>query len=135
MRIHSIGLLLSIFLATACGGDDDGGGAHPDASAGEPDASPGAPDAAPADASLALEYDQNGCLTFASASRLCGFDSDGTVCDQRLLCSEGDELSQCKINCEMGTTVTCYKMADVECLQNAVAAHDCAALEACHWIL
>jgi hypothetical protein len=123
-----LSLLIALLLATtvACG-DDDGGGPAPDAAVSV-DASGGGADA------TSFEYDQNGCLTFTSASQICGFNSDNSVCAFSHSCSAGDE-DQCKINCEMGTTVKCYKMADVTCLQHAVAAHDCAALAACAWIL
>ncbi len=135
MRIRSLALLWSgILLITmpACG-DDGGSGGGADAAL---DSGGGTPDSGGghgADAAM-YEYDQNGCLTFASAGKICGFASDDSVCTQNMTCSGGN-ADQCKINCEMGTTVKCYKMADVDCLQHAVAAHDCAALAACMWIL
>ena len=123
MKSHFLGFLM--VLMVACGGDDSGGAVD----AAPPDASANAsPDAA------SYEFDQNGCLTFGSASDLCGFGSDDSACALQLSCHGGDD-GQCKINCEMGTTVKCYKQADVDCLAHAVAAHDCAALDACAWIL
>ena len=131
MRIALSAVLLALLLTTACG--DDGGG-NPDAAlAADGSTTPDATTSG-ADAAGSFEFDENGCLTYASASKLCGFDSDDSVCAQKLSCEGGDD-GQCKINCEMGTTVNCYKLADVECLLSAVAAHDCAALAACHWIL
>jgi hypothetical protein len=126
-------VLLSLFLVLVAGcGDDDGSGAD---AASVDGAMPVADAATGADART-YEYDQNGCLTFASAGEVCGFASDDTVCALSITCpAGGGDDSQCKINCEMGTTVTCYKMADVDCLLAATAAHDCTALAACGWIL
>jgi hypothetical protein len=134
MRIHLIGLLCALWLAsTAAACTRDGSSAGADASI---DGGSVMPDASPmhgADAPT-YEYDQHGCLTFASASRVCGVNSDDSVCALRVSCQGGDD-GQCKIDCEMGSTVSCYKMADVQCLLNAVAAHDCAMLAACGWII
>jgi hypothetical protein len=127
-----VAMLVLYAFAPACGDDDDGAPAGADAAlvdGGAPDAPPSTmPDAS-------YTYDQNGCLTFASASDVCGFASDGTVCTLARTCGQDPDDGQCKINCEMGTTVSCYKMADVDCLLAATAASDCAALAACGWIL
>jgi len=72
-----------------------------------------------------------GCLTFASASELCGFQSDGGICGFSVGCSNSTNMGQCQIDCEMGTTVKCYSAKDVDCLRQAAAARSCTALTAC----
>lgn len=79
-------------------------------------------------------FDQNGCLTFEGASQICGFNSDEAVCNFALSCELSSSLSQCKINCEMGTAVRCYTQADVLCIAQAFQAESCSALSACEWI-
>jgi hypothetical protein len=40
------------------------------------------------------------------------------------------------INCSMGAGyMNCYGPSKVTCLQNAMAAQDCAALKGCGWVL
>ncbi len=91
-------------------------------------------DAAPArDADVPLN--DAGCLTYEGASKICGFMSDDAVCAFSLTCATSTDDGQCKINCEMGSTVKCYTAADVKCLEDAVAAKSCSALKACNWIL
>jgi hypothetical protein len=119
-----------IVFAVGCGG----GSSKPDAAGGGPDGgtidgAPGTPDAAMS----MFQYSDAGCLV--SAATLCGFSSDGKVCDLAKTCGIDSDTSQCKINCEMGATVSCYKPADVTCLQNAVSSASCTALMACMWIL
>jgi hypothetical protein len=81
-------------------------------------------------------FDGNGCLTFASASEICGFNSDGEICAFAVGCGASADEGQCKINCEMGTTVNCYHQEDIDCLHAAAQCDDdCAALPACGWIL
>lgn len=81
-----------------------------------------------------LEYDSNGCLTFAGASDFCGFDSGDRVCTFMVACGIASDLSQCKINCEMGTTVMCYGPDDVQCVIDAVSANACNDATTCGWI-
>jgi hypothetical protein len=81
-----------------------------------------------------VEY-ENGCLTFQGASTLCGFSSDDVICELAVRCGLSSDLSQCQINCEMGTTIECYAEADVACLAQAACAADCDAMEACGFIL
>ena len=76
-----------------------------------------------------------GCLTFDGASALCGFSSNGSICETSLTCGSSTDEGQCQINCEMGTTVNCYEAGDVQCLVDAACADDCNALAACGWIL
>jgi hypothetical protein len=78
---------------------------------------------------------EKGCLTFQGASALCGFSSDDTICELSVMCGLSTDLGQCRINCEMGTTIECYAEADVACLAQAACAADCDALEACGFIL
>jgi hypothetical protein len=81
-------------------------------------------------------FDNEGCLTFASASEICGFNSDGAICALSAGCGLSDDEGQCKINCEMGATVSCYTQADVDCLyQAAICDALCPDLSACGWIL
>jgi hypothetical protein len=91
-------------------------------------------DAAP-DTNVDVPLNDAGCLTFAGASKICGFMSDDKVCAFSVGCGTSTDDGQCKINCEMGTTVKCYSAADVKCLEDAVAAKSCAALTACNWVL
>ncbi|HVK70877.1 MAG TPA: hypothetical protein VM694_40760, partial [Polyangium sp.] len=82
-----------------------------------------------------IEYNEMGCLTYQGASAVCGFMSDGGACELGVSCMASTDEGQCKINCAMGTTIKCYKEADVKCLVDAVCAGDCDALKACGWIL
>lgn len=75
------------------------------------------------------------CLTFGGASDLCGFESDDSICEFSVGCGASTDLGQCQINCEMGTTVQCYALADADCIIAAMCADDCAALTACGFIL
>lgn len=79
-------------------------------------------------------FDQNGCLTFQGASQLCGFDSNEAICSLAVSCEISQDISQCKINCEMGTTVRCYTQKDVACVAQALQGESCSALAACEWI-
>lgn len=91
-------------------------------------------DAAP-DTNVDVPLNDAGCLTFAGASKICGFSSDDAICKLSVSCGSSTDDGQCKINCEMGTTVKCYMAPDVQCLENALAAKSCSALKACGWIL
>jgi hypothetical protein len=82
-----------------------------------------------------LEYDAKGCLTFGGASRLCGFSSDGSICEFALECGLSESTSQCGINCEMGTTVMCYTRESVACLRSAASTFNCSAASECGFIL
>jgi hypothetical protein len=82
-----------------------------------------------------IDYDARGCLTFMGASVLCGFESDDATCAMSVGCDLSSDDSQCKINCEMGTTVNCYTVEDVDCLVQATCAASCEALSACGFIL
>ncbi len=81
------------------------------------------------------QYSDAGCLAEPSASAICGFASNDSVCSFSVSCQNSTDDSTCKINCEMGTTVGCYTEANVKCLLDAVAAKSCTALKACNWIL
>lgn len=138
-------LLFAALLVVGCGDDSD-----PGSDAGPPglDAGPAA-DAGPAtDAGGALdageaadaggtdaggdtdagagttpEYDAEGCLTFESASFICGFRSDGAACGRLTSCGIGD-MSQCQIDCEMATTL-CLGRELVDACIAAFASEDC----------
>jgi hypothetical protein len=108
--------------------------ASSDASSGSTIDSATPMDAAP-DTNVDVPLNDAGCLTFAGASKICGFSSNDEICKLSVSCGSSTDDGQCKINCEMGTTVKCYKAADVKCLENALAAKSCTALKACGWIL
>jgi hypothetical protein len=82
-----------------------------------------------------LEYNAEGCLTFAGASALCGFESDGSICEFALECGLSESTSQCSINCEMGATVSCYTRETVACLRSAASTFNCGAASECGFIL
>lgn len=82
-----------------------------------------------------LPTNDAGCLTYAAAAEVCGFKSDESVCNFALGCGATTNLGQCKINCEMQSTVTCFAPADAACLLAAVSAKSCTALKACKWKL
>jgi hypothetical protein len=100
---------------------------------GKPQADAPSPDQGePTD--LGLTFGDGGCLTFDGASHVCGFKSDGAVCKLAVSCQLSSSESQCKINCEMGSTSgNCYQAADVACLRAAVNAGSCDDLKACNW--
>lgn len=141
-RTALMGCAVAVLAAAGCG-DDGGGGemtprdAGSDGGAVVEDA--GARDGGAPDGGTAplpeVEYDGDGCLTFAGASTLCGFSSDGSVCEASVACGTSGDLSQCAINCEMGTTIRCYEADDVACLWTAAQDEDCDAIEACDFIL
>jgi len=145
-----VSLAVAVALAGCGGGDRRGGIILPDGGGGEAGPRPdGAIDAGGGDTDAGfdagsttrdagLEFADGGgepCLTFTSASSICGFDSDDRVCAFSVSCGTSTDDGQCKINCEMGTTVRCYGPEDVGCLLSAVDAEDCTALSACGWIL
>ncbi len=109
--------------------------ASPDAS-GTIDASAGgdAADAQVVDAGPLLPVNDAGCLTYAAAETVCGFKSDGVICDFSFKCGAPSK-SQCQINCEMASTVSCLSNDDAQCLRAAVKVPSCAALAACKWKL
>ena len=116
----------------------DAGTAGPDAAtvdAGRADAAATGADAG--DPASAFEYSDGGCITYGGASKLCGFSSDGKICKASEACAHptNPNEGQCKINCEMGTTVKCNTRANVSCLLDAVKAGSCSAITACGWIL
>ncbi|WP_170229888.1 hypothetical protein [Polyangium fumosum] len=82
-----------------------------------------------------IEYNAEGCLTYQGAGAVCGSASDGDTCELSVSCMASTDVGQCNINCVMGTTIKCYKEADVKCLVDAVCAGDCDALKACGWVL
>jgi hypothetical protein len=90
-------------------------------------------EAKPVDFGLTLN--DGGCLTYASASKICGFNSDESICKFAVSCKISTDVGQCKINCEMGVTVSCMTMTNFTCMKNAVASADCAALNKCNWVL
>lgn len=75
------------------------------------------------------------CLTFEGASQLCGFQSDEAICTFSIGCGFSSDMSQCKINCEMGVTVNCNTETNVACVIDAMCAQDCTALAGCAFIL
>lgn len=84
------------------------------------------------DTSSDLEYDDAGCLTFTGASAFCGFDSDSTICEYAIDCRNDADLDQCKIDCEMSTTLGgCIDAASVDCVIQAVDAQSCPDLQTC----
>jgi len=127
-------LSLTLLVWAGCG--SSGGSAPSDAGATGGAGGHGAGmDASSTDSGSTVMLNDAGCLTFASASEVCGFASDGGVCAFSIGCGNSTNMGQCQINCEMGTTVMCYSAKDVECLRQAVAARSCTALAACNWIL
>jgi hypothetical protein len=77
-----------------------------------------------------------GCITFQGAGKLCGGASDRKIRNFSVSCGTSTSVGQCKINCEMYTTVQCFNASDAAaCLLNATSANDCAALKACKWKL
>ncbi|HJL19730.1 MAG TPA: hypothetical protein RMH99_28970 [Sandaracinaceae bacterium LLY-WYZ-13_1] len=133
---------------TADAGRADAGGETPDAGttspdAGAPDASgfdagapdAGAPDAGAPDAGApdaggapALEYDADGCLTWDSASARCGFESDASDCTLVASCGF-NEASQCRIDCEMATTL-CLEADFVDACLTALDSGECSRVSA-----
>jgi hypothetical protein len=55
------------------------------------------------------------------------------VCTFAVSCGLDMMLSQCQINCEMGSAVGCNTPATMSCVQGAVADRSCTALSACHF--
>jgi hypothetical protein len=142
--------LAGVVLACSSSTTSSGGGPGVDAAGGGPEQQPGddaasdgnvavldsaTPADAGADTSVDVPLNDAGCLTFAGASKICGFMSDDSVCAYSVTCGSSTDDGQCKINCEMGTTVKCYTAADVKCLEDAVKARSCTALKACNWVL
>lgn len=82
-----------------------------------------------------IDLGDGGCVTYDSASKLCGSMSDDSICKYSVTCGKSTSDGQCKINCEMAATVTCYSKADAQCLLDAVKSQSCTALKACKWIL
>lgn len=129
--------------AAGAGSGADAAGDGPDEQPGDDAATDGkvatvdsaTPADAAADTNVDVPLNDAGCLTFAGASKICGFSSDDSVCAYSVTCGSSSDDGQCKINCEMGTTVKCYTAADVKCLEDAVKARSCSALKACNWVL
>jgi hypothetical protein len=80
-------------------------------------------------------FDGKGCFDWEGAQGLCGFDSDGTVCELAVGCGFEPDLSQCSIDCEMFTTVACYDLPTIECVMAATCAEDCDALALCNYFM
>jgi hypothetical protein len=93
------------------------------------------PDATTRDAALNLPTNDAGCLTYAAAQKVCGFGSDGAICKFAAQCAATADKGQCKVNCEMQSTITCLSAADAQCLIDATETKSCAALSACKWKL
>jgi hypothetical protein len=97
------------------------------------------PDATATDAGsepeLDLPLNDAGCLAWAAAERVCGVESDETVCELAVSCGATKDVGTCKINCEMQTTVNCYSNADAKCLLDAAKSKSCAKLATCNWKL
>lgn len=92
-------------------------------------------DASAHDTGLTLPTNDAGCLTYAAAQQVCGFNSDGSVCKFAAQCGAATDVGQCKINCEMQSTITCFAAVDALCLLNALNAKACTAISACKWKL
>jgi hypothetical protein len=84
---------------------------------------------------LDLPTNDAGCLAFAAAQQVCGFESDETVCELAVSCGASKDVGTCKINCEMQTTINCYSNADAKCLLDAAKSKSCAKLATCNWKL
>ena len=82
-------------------------------------------------ASPTFEMDENGCLTFAGASALCGAASDDSVCGLAATCRPDGDESQCNIDCEMSPTVGCLDQAAIDCVLDATAKGACQDLAGC----
>lgn len=81
-------------------------------------------------------YDGLGCLTFDSASEICGFDSDEAICEFAVGCGfSTDTVGQCKINCEQGSSSFCNDMTKTTCVIDSFCTQDCAKLATCDFIL
>jgi hypothetical protein len=148
--------LASLFLVAsigACAGSEDPGPAgasvstqptSPDDAGAPDDDTSSSPPAAPTEDAKApddgdedpdVEVNADGCVTYAGAGALCGFKSDEAICAFAVSCGRTDDVGQCKINCEMASTIECYEAADAACLRAATKAGDCDALATCRWIL
>jgi hypothetical protein len=79
-------------------------------------------------------FNDAGCLTFGGAQTFCGTNSNDRICQMAVDCSLSTDLSQCQINCEMGTMIECYGFNDVACVQMALSANNCTQLAGCGWI-
>lgn len=75
------------------------------------------------------------CLDVPSANVFCGFGSDEEICEFSVSCGHSEDLGQCKINCEQGSSAFCNDMASVDCVVAAYCSEDCEALAACTFIL
>ena len=75
------------------------------------------------------------CLDVPSANAFCGFGSDEPFCTFSLGGAHSDDLAQCHINCEQGSSSFCNDMASVVCVVAAYCGDDCDALAACTFIL
>ena len=114
--------------STSTTGPENDEGSKKDASAPEPEDEGDDP-------TKDLPTNADGCLTFAAAQQVCGFSSDGAICAHAVGCDATTSKSDCGINCEMQSTVTCLKPADAKCLLDAAAAKSCSALAKCKWKL
>jgi hypothetical protein len=100
---------------------DDQGDGDGDIDAGTPDAGePGDDGDGDGTDPPTPEYNEMGCLTYASASELCGTASNGDVCAKAAAC--GQDQDQCSINCEMAAAVYCIESAQVEACLGALDA-------------
>jgi hypothetical protein len=128
---------IGLDIAHADGGRSDTDMNESDARIGDNENGPsdsGLPDGeVPNDAGF-VPFNDAGCLTVEGASQFCGFSSNEQVCNFSVSCETSSSLSQCKINCEMGTTVRCYMASDVVCIGNAVQNASCTDFNACNWI-
>lgn len=75
------------------------------------------------------------CLDGPSANTFCGFGSDEAICNFSVSCGISEDVGQCKINCEQGSSSFCNPPEAVACVVEAVCAEDCAALKGCNFIL
>ncbi len=138
MSLRTLLFLLSLCFLLACptGRDDDDAGDDDDSATEDDD------DVADDDDSVddcypdyVPSFDKDGCFDWDGASALCGFASDGTMCEFVVACGIVSDTGQCGIDCEMITTVGCFELDVVECMMAATCADDCDAMTACGYFL
>lgn len=126
--------LAPLLLALACIGavsscSDEPSSADASLATGS-DAQTGGPDAQPS--AFTPAYDDQGCLTFASANEMCAA-QDSLLCTSSVGCGHSDE-GQCSIDCTMAT-VLCLDSPKVTACIAAVESGTCTDIAACQgWL-
>jgi hypothetical protein len=113
-------ILVMSLVGFGCGDSSEDPNGH-----GNPDACTGAT------CPPAMDYDENGCLSYDGATLLCGAGSDGEICGLAATCRDDGNAGQCSIDCEMSSTVGCIDEAAVDCVWQAKVDGDCDALADC----